>query len=363
MLKDIKNLTEQEKKEIKYYKALDFRLKEGKNILKFHNFKNKKEFIDNIFNHNLKNKNVYLITYNDLNDNNNILVNKDNLIYTLKHYNVFKNNNKKQLISNLKNFYMLRDKCKSNLKHIIYLQKYFKQTIEKIKQKHGPAYNNLNVSNNITEFYSLEHIQNIDRKYFISFKDHDNFIYTFDVRSLKYLFNKYVFDNPYNRLKFPQYIIDSVNNWTLDINLNNNTLSNKISLKKHDIKRRVTDLFQIMDSLDQYTNVKWFNDLNINQLKDYYRSLEDIWNYRAQLDIQKKWEIIQDSELFTLSVMKFYKLRNLQDIQNIILDNIEKLITKGINRQNRVLGCLYVLSSFAEISQEAHNELAWLISI
>ena len=32
----------------------------------------------------------------------------------------------------------------------------------------------------------------------------------------------------------------------------------------------------------------WFLDLNIKRAKDFYRILEDIWNYRAELTNQRK---------------------------------------------------------------------------
>lgn len=361
-----------------YYDNLDYRCKLAKEILKSYNFKSKKEFINSLNklseSNNFQNDEPHLITSDDLRNNN--FINKSNLIYTLKLYKLYQNNHNNNLRSNLQRFYNLIDKCKLNLKYVIYLQNFIRKKIKKYSDKHGPAYYNINLSNNITEFYSFDDIKNIDKKFFLSLKDQDNFIYSFDIRSLKELFSKNIFINPYNRFRFSQDIINSVNNWSIDKNDHNNITNqkynypseyeisiNKLNSKKLIIKRRVTDLFQIMDNLDQYTNVKWFNDLNINQLKEYYRSLEDIWNYRANLNSQKKWEIIQDSELFHISIHQIYKLKNITQIQIIILDEIEKLITKGINRESKILGCLYVLASFAEISHDAHNDLAWLINI
>ena len=48
------------------------------------------------------------------------------------------------------------------------------------------------------------------------------------------------------------------------------------------MKDKAHHIFHRIDLLGNYTDVNWFLDLNIYQLKTLYREAEDIWNYRAQ---------------------------------------------------------------------------------
>lgn len=309
----------------------DFRSKEMKLFLKNEGFNTKKDYV----------KYLDKLTVNS-NNNSNRKIKK-------KIKNKVDNSKKKKYIH--------------NLHLIIRLQKFIRIFLS--KKIHGPAYNNYHLSNNLNDFYSFIPITQIEKKYFYSFTDIDNFIYSFDVRSLKNLLDQKIFFNPYNKIRFSTEIINKINRWYISpININNDNLENKSKINQsYLIKRRVTDIFQKMDQLDQYTNVCWFNDLNINQLKKYYYCLEDIWNYRAELNTEKKKEIIQDEKLFEISVNHLYRMKNINEIKNIILNEIDKLITKGINKEYKVLGCLYVLTCFAEVSNQAKNELSWLLTI
>ena len=43
-----------------------------------------------------------------------------------------------------------------------------------------------------------------------------------------------------------------------------------------------------MDSLGNYTDSKWFTDLNKFNLIKFLKELLDIWNYRANLSLETK---------------------------------------------------------------------------
>ena len=109
------------------------------------------------------------------------------------------------------------------------------------------------------------------------------------------------------------------------------------------------------------TNSKWLMGLNRHLAKRYLRELDDVWNYRAQLSQDTKNEILPpNGKLFS----KIYLLNILQkpliDIQNFIMDIIEKLITNGRNNESRSLGCFYALGTFTIVSQDAASSLPWL---
>ena len=63
-----------------------------------------------------------------------------------------------------------------------------------------------------------------------------------------------------------------------------------------------------------------------------------------------------------MSYSKSFKIKKIAEIQRIVLDQIELLITGGETRDEQVLGCLYILTAFAETSPKIAECLPWLIN-
>ena len=57
------------------------------------------------------------------------------------------------------------------------------------------------------------------------------------------------------------------------------------------LEMKILNLFQNMDSLGNYTNMSWFNNLNKDSLILFLNELIDIWNYRASIPDSVKREI------------------------------------------------------------------------
>lgn len=233
----------------------------------------------------------------------------------------------------------------------------------------GPYYFNSKLSNNSFDFFSYQDIKLIPLEYLISYKDRDNFIYTFDIRSLDKLFKSDYNENPFNRQPFPENVVRLVSKRISNLVVENDVPKNDQKKRKNtsledtlNIKTRAVDLFQKMDKLDQYTNVNWFCDLNLKQLKNFYRFLEDIWNYRTQISLEQKKKISKNGDVCSISIPHILKIKKLSELQEIILDQIELLVTGGETREEQILGCLYVLTAFAETSPKIAECLPWLIN-
>jgi hypothetical protein len=97
-------------------------------------------------------------------------------------------------------------------------------------------------------------------------------------------------------------------------------------------------------------------------LRDWYKQAEDVWNYRSELQEDRKKEINQQMNSFKISLTDVYKMKDKLKLQTIVLDEIEKLIKNGINKSEQCLGCLYVLTAFAEVVPEVGITYPWLIS-
>ena len=126
------------------------------------------------------------------------------------------------------------------------------------------------------------------------------------------------------------------------------------------IELQTLRVFQKIDKLDNYTNIDWFLNLNNYKLQKMYKLAEDIWNYRAQLSYEAKKKIIPSTIAFNINVTKLtsmskYKLRKL------LLYEIERFVSLGITRSDRVLGAMFMLTALVEVSSEAALAMPHLI--
>ena len=103
-----------------------------------------------------------------------------------------------------------------------------------------------------------------------------------------------------------------------------------------------------------------------NQLRKFYIILEDIWNYRAQLTYENKTNIIQNKSIFTkihyISNITITN-KNILDIQYLILDDINILVSSGKTKEDCGLGALYILIALSFVSNECYTSMPWLNQI
>ena len=233
----------------------------------------------------------------------------------------------------------------------------------------GPSYKNFKLSNNIDDFLTTENIEDIEYYYYFSFKDKDNFIYTFNLVSIYSLIEKNINKNPYNRNIIDNHLKSLIlkrmkyNKILKKIDEFNNYKTIPISI--HD---RIHNLFHHMDQLGNYTNSSWFLSLNVRQIRIFIFELYEIWNYRAQLTNEIKELICPPrGNPFNNLPRNFISVYNNPHIQysNIFLQKIslnimEKLCYSAHDNNNKNLGILYVLSALTLVSQDARNALPWL---
>ena len=255
---------------------------------------------------------------------------------------------------------------KYDIDKVIFLQRNFKKYLNSSKIKtQGPGILDKSKCSNQEDFYTLDNVNDIEDKYFFSYET-EGHIYFFDIRS----FNKLVkgdCKNPYTREKIPDYAINM-------FKLRKKQLkNNKIVVKEFEKSKMskeqlfnadVLCIFQKIDLLDIAaggTHTKWFTDLNLLQLKMLYKVLEDIWNYRAELTQAKKKEIVPNNNMFPKSVNEVYYMNKKREIQYIILNEMDKLLSSAPNIEDKMTGGYFVLTALVEISPECMDALPWLI--
>jgi hypothetical protein len=314
------------------------------------------------------------ITY-DVYINNKFRLNKNIFYYlgdikrALKKNKLNISGSKKELETRLCFFYdTLYSHQKNNIGIITKIQKKIKDRIYRNKIiTQGIGIVDKSKCVNHEDFYTFENINEVDDVYFFSYEK-NNKIFFFDIRSFRKLI-KHTTINPYTQEEIPHYVIKSYIKRRFELK------KLKISLKQDDIyemtpdqvfNARVVEVLQKIDSLNIVAggvDIKWFTELNSPQLKMYYRILEDIWNYRANLSIEAKKLIVPNNNIFRSSINEVCAISNSlkRKIQYILLDTINTFVSSSPDETHRGTGGYFVLTGLVEISHSCAMALPWLI--
>ena len=287
-----------------------------------------------------------------------------NLQLIAKIYKLKISGNKQELISRL--FIFLRS---SNF--AIKIQKIVRGSIQRLYNKlHGPAYLNRALCTNNTDFFTIENLSDLPNSHFFSYKDHDNFIYGFDVISLHNLILKSnnTVKNPYNRNNIPEV---ELTNFKKMINISkalkiyvNLQIQQEIThfSQKKILELRALDLFQTINYLGNYSNAEWLLNLTHLNLKKFMRELMDIWNYRVGLSNQIKCNIYPPhGDIFRNFNYNYLHIsQELDMIKKSVLTILEKFVNSGIDQDSKALGSYYVLGALTLVNESAADALPWL---
>ena len=282
-----------------------------------------------------------------------------------KHFNLKCSGNKKELQYSLYNFLRLSFYSRE-------IQRVFRGHLQrKYNKLHGPAFIKRNLCTNTNDFFTMDKIDTIPHFQFYSYKDKDGFIYGFDILSLYNLIIKTPsqksIQNPYNRNSIRSEVINEINillsitkllGFPINIVIKNETSS--ITPKKR-LELRIVTLFQKINELGNYSDSKWFTDLNQPLMLRFLRELYDIWNYRAQLSDEVKREICppNGNPFYTISMLHLQNLSHYY-LQNLIVSIMETMINTESISSNKHLGSIYILSALCLVNPVAAHALPWL---
>ena len=217
----------------------------------------------------------------------------------------------------------------------------------------GPCFLNRKLSNNTEDILDLQNVAEIEPQNFFSYKDKDGNFYSFKISSINEML-KHSKNNPYNQNEIPTNIINNIKKLTI-----NNV--EKKAKQPLNIYNETVKIFQMIDELNNYTQIHWFLDLDIDKLKKLYYELFDIWVYRASLTQEQKLRIIPKNNVFKYSTSQIYKMTDKKFIQHRLLREFRKFITQAVNKDDRVLGSMWILTALTCVSQDAANALPWLV--
>lgn len=320
--------------------------------------------------------------------------------------------NKQQLIDRITTRF-------NEMKHSIIIQRIFRGWyLRFIQILRGPALKNRSLCTNDSDMATLEPINEITTPFFFSYKDDKDFIYGFDISSIiPHIQNKGKFINPYTRDTVNNKIAKNAfkvyrgsyaifaefreNNKKLDapskrrqytastmssiqqrmeslrnqlqesdtLSANFTIIQTRLSqLRNQTINERIMALFVEIDQLGNYTQHTWFDNLRHRELVLFYRSLYDIWYYRAGLTHQTKRNICYGvshnaSSPFTRHRTLGYReisFLDYNELKSSCLEVFEHLVYCGIDNDHKKIGTLHALSALTLVSRDARLVMPWL---
>lgn len=288
--------------------------------------------------------------------------------FTLKKLGLPSDGKKAEVTNRLDTFYKSLRRYQSNINVIVNIQRRFREKLNKqyVNIK-GPGFLNKGLCVNDEDFLTFEHKDEIVNKYFFSYRDNSGVVFFFDVRSLLKLIDLKK-NNPYTTEPIPypvkQKVIKIVEKLKSD-GIYQEHEECKMS-KEQEYNARVIKLFQTIDELDIVAggaDPNWFFELNFKRLKDFYRIIEDIWNYRAELTNSRKLELVPSRKIFIMNPKYIFAIKEnkINELKDYLLSEMEEMVTASSNIENRKTGALYILTAFTEIHPRAAEALPWLV--
>ena len=281
---------------------------------------------------------------------------------------ILSNKNKQELFLLLTNkINSLKKYNEKDIQRIIQLQKNIKNKKENsFNQLRGEGFLNKSVSNNDSDFFTYDSRDEIDDKYYFSYKDEKGFVWFFDIRS----FNKLIemkHPNPYTMVSIPKRVIKRAIKLTKLLNLNqSDELIDQKQMKlsrRQIIKQKTIDLFCDIDSAGYYCQPIWFLNLSLHLLKKLYRNLEDLWNYRLQITPEVKSRICPPNGLvFTTRLSDINHYTNRDELKDLILNDILKF-QNAISFEDKKLGYMYFIIGLGAVSRPCCETHEWLMYV
>jgi len=248
----------------------------------------------------------------------------------------------------------------SNIDNIIRIQSYIRmRSVIKLV-------NDIKSCSNDSDILSFTNLFDIEPKYFYIFNDTiSGKKYGYDIRTLLEIINSDYPSCPYTIRNFTtdekeaifQYRNTLINRG-IDVRIEKSILS-----PEEEIDMRIKDVFHKINMLDNYTNPLWFKNLKIFELYQLYLRCEDIWNYRTGMSNDAKKKIVSNGCVFNIPIHIIKNITSKIHIQNIILTEFTRMISEGIDREEKKLGAIFILTALVEVSSDAADGLPHLIQV
>lgn len=238
-----------------------------------------------------------------------------------------------------------------------------------VRRVQGPAIHIRSACVNDTEFFSTEPLTDISAVMFFSYAEHDKHLYGFDIRSIHTLLYRARQEgekalNPYTRAEFPVGVPRQVSarvRWLARRGFPTEWVPLTPPTPEQATRMKVVDLFSRIDELNYYSSPDWFIELTVAGQSRFYRELYLIWNVRAGLTSAQKNAIVPQfqTRLFRVPPSAARGM-TLEALQKLNMGIIRLMISAATDRNDRILGAMYVVTALTLVHPGARAAYPWL---
>jgi len=215
---------------------------------------------------------------------------------------------------------------------------------------------------NTEDFFTFDPLRDVPSKYYYSYVDDQGHRWGFDIRSLVKLFEmKYA--NPYTTRDFPIRIRREVIKTYRKLRRSESyedIVDDVIRTRREDIKQRLVDVFSTIERSGYTCQITWFLSLPVNRLRELYRQLEDLWNYRSELTGARQRCIVPpDGRFCSVPVTHVMTMESIEDLQSLLVDEISKF-ARAPNEGDQTVGFILFLTGLGCVSPECFASHEWI---
>jgi hypothetical protein len=239
----------------------------------------------------------------------------------------------------------------------------------RLYERHGPAMFARDLCTNDSDFFSTDAIKDISGFTFFSYKDSDNHVYGFDVRSLHMLITRARLagntpTNPFTRAELPTMVVRSLMSLVSRMkrwNMMTEWAPLTPPTPEQQMHMKIVDLFGLIDELNYYSSPDWFIDLDSRAQARFYRELYDLWTHRAGLTYAQKEMMVPNfhTRLFRHPPWAVAS-HSLETLRRLNMNAMRLMITSATDRNDRILGAMYVMTALTTVSNSARTAYPWL---
>ena len=235
---------------------------------------------------------------------------------------------------------------------------------------HGIGFYNRGACVNSEDFFSTEGLNDISNNSFFSYRDaSENLVYAFDIRSLHMLSQKALeknepTKNPYTRSIIPASVINKAQRligWRRARKMDLQWTPTVTITPEQGWRMKVVEIFVQMEELQYGADPEWFIALSLIGQKRFYLNLLDIWQHRAGLSqIDRERIVPSPQQLFHWGITRITAIQQLSTIRTTNSYIMKKLVSSATDRNDRVLGAMYILTALTQVCPQAAEAFPWL---
>lgn len=262
---------------------------------------------------------------------------------------------------------------KKQLDSVGKLQRWWRRSVGLIRyRRQGPVTNCPEAAENQQDVYTMESTSTIPLMYRWSYVDTKKHFWIFDVRSIWMMRAHEQTTNPYTREEIPEYAMVTFQKRCTWLRKRKYCLvhtNDTAEMSAEQIwHQKVLDTTLKYDMLGYHTSLRWFEELNVQQLNLFYGELWELWFYRLQLSGQIKQQVVPNWNKADTLLFKWnpHEIRNRSDRvwwQKTVLDLLDRFVSSAELKEHKTLGALYGMTAFAIVSSRVRHHYPWLVEM